>query len=80
MLVLCRASFEEECGITMPLFPSDWIKRGISPSVPVGLCFLFSGLVLCFVVFFLNHSICRFYFADREITPFYAAFMMFRVG
>lgn len=57
---------------------SDWIRRGISPSVLVVVCafFSFSG----FFFFFLNRGVCRFDFADREITPFYAAFMMFRVG
>lgn len=39
-------------------------------------CFVFSF----FQDVFLNHSVCRFFFADREIAPFYAAFMMARVG
>lgn len=53
---------------------SDWIERGISPSVPKLFCVFF------FQDIFLNHSVCRFFFADREIAPFYAAFMMARVG
>lgn len=69
-LVFCRASFEVECHITMPLFPGIGLGGESALQVRLGLC-LFSG-------FFFR--VCRFSFADREITPFYAASMMSRVG
>lgn len=69
-LDVCRASFEVECHITMPLFPVIGLGGESALQVHLGLC-LFSG-------FFF--SVCRFSFADREITPFYAASMVCRAG
>lgn len=71
-LDVCRAAFEVECRITMPLFPVIGLGGESALQVRVGLC-LFSGF------FFFFFSVCRFSFADREITPFYAASMMCRV-
>lgn len=73
-LDVCRAAFEVECHITMPLFPVMGLGGESALQVRVDLC-LFSGF--CWVFFF---SVCRISFADREITPFYAASVMCRVG
>lgn len=58
----------------MPLFLVIGLRGESALQFPS--CFVFSF----FQDIFLNHSVCRFFFADREIAPFYAAFMMARVG
>lgn len=71
-LDVCRASFEVECLITMPLFPV--LGLGGESALQVH-----SGLFVSFFSVFI-FSVCRFSFADREVTPFYAASMMCRAG
>lgn len=64
-LDVCRASFEVECCITMPLFPVVGLGGGSAL-----VCVVFQG-------FFF--SVCRISFAGRD-NSIYAASMMCRVG
>lgn len=49
MLVICRASFEEECCITMPLFPVIGLRGESALQFPCWFVFSF-----CRIFFFLN--------------------------